>query len=108
MTYGIFVGNHDEKPLDLGIFFFFSGPTHLHSVTVGLAKCNEGPTAFNSPHRYLDGGNAATERLGQTVKALMNEQAGQGREGIAEARPNALDQSEAQYHAHTCANARPQ
>eukprot|EP00435_Cladocopium_sp_Y103_P068442 s818_g31.t1 len=28
--------------------------------------------------RYLDGGNAATDRLGHTVKALMNEQAGQG------------------------------
>jgi len=48
----------------------------------------------------LDGGNAATDRLGHTVKALMNEQAGQGRTGIAEALPNALDRSEAKYHVH--------
>jgi len=30
--------------------------------------------------RYIDGGNIATEKIGRTVQALMNEQAGQGQQ----------------------------
>jgi hypothetical protein len=51
--YCILVGNHDQKPLDLGVYRFFRPTPFIYIYIVllwlGLAKCHEGQTAFNSP-----------------------------------------------------------